>query len=309
MHVCSESRAIATKIYTLAFGSTSEPCTWFDFENDTLYLDWRIDDRNASEYIGLLPYLMNHLGEDSRKVLNLAVWDFSPPPNDDISPWEQVATHFIEWVIGIFGWFHALENFTVVNRAHWVQDDLVAIDGFESVDVELYFLEEMKEYTIELERSMEQSSNMWTGPPKKMAEAYAQVVQRLKDGYPTFDKKIKIPAISHKTFTTMKIRDAYIQAKTLYDIEKELHSTVVTFQCTERGPVQLAVQRTWTLNEVIERYRKAVKISPKWKYEKTTFDHGGVLSPESTVDDLDLTSASVLDIKFALRRSQRISCT
>jgi hypothetical protein len=305
LYACRESRAVATKIYTLAFGTSPYPCTWFDFSNDTLYLDWEISNDYTTRYIDYgLCYSHSDLGRDARKVVNLAV-------NDGLafigSPWEITDLEDADRILGILEWFSAMKYLKVVCGGHETEDDLVEMDGFHPIYADLEIFEEMAEYSIEVEEDRSFQESVHTSFSKAIAGAYARTIQRLQDDV---ERTINIPTISHKTITTRKMRDEYIPARKLYDAERELHGTTITVLSTEQEASYLAVQQTWTLNEVIARYRKAANISRNWKYEHTTCpDVKGILCPESTVHDLGLKSGSVLTVEFGLRRSQRISRT
>ncbi|CAG8959430.1 hypothetical protein HYFRA_00001328 [Hymenoscyphus fraxineus] len=80
--ICKESHHVARQMYTKAFGTRyAPPSTWFNFELDTLYLNWGVSyDENDYERWWLC-YHPEHLDADIEKVQNLALYD-GEYPND-----------------------------------------------------------------------------------------------------------------------------------------------------------------------------------------------------------------------------------
>lgn len=100
---------MAEKIYTKSFGTeNTAPSTWFSFELDTLYLDWRYtvddddDDGDSNSDDGepiegvIFNFFPTDLGEDVNKVRNLALYNGTHPI--DIPP-----GGLIDHVLSYFG--------------------------------------------------------------------------------------------------------------------------------------------------------------------------------------------------------------
>lgn len=68
--ICKESRSAAEEIYTKAFESALQ-FTWFNFDLDIFYPEWNIELRAAHNYPP--NHLSNLLGEDTKKIKNLAL--------------------------------------------------------------------------------------------------------------------------------------------------------------------------------------------------------------------------------------------
>jgi hypothetical protein len=302
--MCAESRAtFATKVYTLAFGATSYLCTWFDF-NDTLYLDWTVDNPDAKEdpeMYELAYYLHEDLGPDLGKVEKLALCD-----GVNGNPWSQTPSEWRHWIIDIFGCLDAIKSVAVVDRAHDIEDsaNLVEMNGIFAIDDELRIFKDMKEYSIEVEQEREiVDVDHMLGDDYIVPEIYTQALQLLPLSNTSWGRRVpreqpkEIPVLAHKTITTAKKRQEYLEAKRLYDIEKRLHGTKITLRSAEREPLTLAVRETMTLQEVIKRYRKARNVPPDRTYERATYTLGGdALCAKSTVFDLRIRSGAVLYI-------------
>lgn len=104
--VCRESLEVVERFYTKAFGSWNAfPETWFDFEVDTLYLDWGWNSNgmqfSASDFAGEAPrvkHLALYQAKDDYHVTN---------PGD-----------YEDFMCEIFVDFNNLKTLTLVNKRH-----------------------------------------------------------------------------------------------------------------------------------------------------------------------------------------------
>ncbi|KAH7355304.1 hypothetical protein BKA65DRAFT_498104 [Rhexocercosporidium sp. MPI-PUGE-AT-0058] len=74
-YVCRESYNMALSIYSRCFGTgCSAPATWFNFDLDTLYLDWGVAENRGAEPPDLpLEFSLMDLSDDVKRVQNLAL--------------------------------------------------------------------------------------------------------------------------------------------------------------------------------------------------------------------------------------------
>jgi hypothetical protein len=108
LFVCRESFEVATKHYTKAFGTcNASPSTWFDFERDTLYLDWDII---AEEELVPRDFLIS----EASRVRHLATFDF--PQRSHWSNFMRGVDYpdYESWLCEIFSVFTNLTQLTVV---------------------------------------------------------------------------------------------------------------------------------------------------------------------------------------------------
>ncbi|KAH9213561.1 hypothetical protein DL95DRAFT_524404 [Leptodontidium sp. 2 PMI_412] len=73
-YVCRESYSVALKVYSKCFGTdSSAPATWFNFNLDTLYLDWGDLESRIMWSYRELNYSPKDLSDDVKGVQNLAL--------------------------------------------------------------------------------------------------------------------------------------------------------------------------------------------------------------------------------------------
>lgn len=101
LYVCRESFAVASKIYTRAFGTAEAyPETWFAFDRDMLYLDFN--------------YLLGDLSLDVKKVENLTVCAQPVSYNDRFFQ-RGIGERYMAEILTYFGKGKTL---TLVNSQH-----------------------------------------------------------------------------------------------------------------------------------------------------------------------------------------------
>ena len=329
LYACHESRHVATNVYTLAFGPTYYPCTWFDFKNDTLYVDWINKISEPKDEDDSAGYLPTDLGADLGKVEKLAVCDGLPG-----SILKENGMDHIDWIRILFRELYSIKTVTVVDRAHDITDsaNLVAMDGVYAIDGEFDIFRQMSEFThkLEEERAELEADYEDTAYYAKF-QAYEEATDKLrsnrldlgkcfKDSCPRVHwrpkppaTKFKVPAIKHTTITTAKKRDTYLEVKRLYNIEKDLCNISIMVRpvscynnILSNEALMLSVPGTRTLQEVVQECRRRWKIPFYWQYEKTTSYYEKVPLPiSSTLCDLGLISEkTVLMVHFGGSRIQ-----
>ncbi|KAK0105637.1 hypothetical protein ONS95_004167 [Cadophora gregata] len=123
--VCRESRAVAEKSYTMAFGSPiSSPRVWFSFERDTLHMS---EDVIATFESGL--YSVTDLGPDFAKVQHISIAE-SYLQNNSLQggPMGHQIPH--RWCSKTISWFGSLQSitFTIIPSFQSFKGDLILVE-------------------------------------------------------------------------------------------------------------------------------------------------------------------------------------
>lgn len=106
--VCQESRMVAQTLYTKAFGTSDTPAeTWFDFQKDTLYIDFDMCRHEDSIFY-------KRLAKDIRKVKKLAITD-----NWHLLDW-RISQYVSQPLFFVLPNFVNVETITLVDGQHWV---------------------------------------------------------------------------------------------------------------------------------------------------------------------------------------------
>jgi hypothetical protein len=236
LSVCRESRKIASNVYTLAFGPTSYPSTWFDFKRDTLYVDWMVVNPDAYGEDAMesdASYVPRDLGPDLEMVEKLAICD-GLPKSWWLNGWEGEYK-----VLYVLRSLSAIKIITVMDRAHDSENlaDLVMMDGISAINQELSFLGQHSDYTPEVEQQRQEFEDYHICLTRETLAAYEHTTKGLRDGrlnlgmcarrgctFVHWDPKstFVVPTIEHKTVTTAKKREAYLNMTGDYDIQKTL---------------------------------------------------------------------------------------
>jgi hypothetical protein len=119
------------KIYTKSFGTDyGFPTTWFNFELDTLYLDWGYHLNSNGDVI--FKFFLEDFGEDVKKVQNLAIHSGEYPAGILAS----------EWINAVLGYFGNVRNLTMVSPQYEDDDgaDLVFLEWSDVIDTPAYQL-------------------------------------------------------------------------------------------------------------------------------------------------------------------------
>lgn len=327
LYVCHESRHMATNVYTLAFGPTYYPCTWFDFKNDTLYVDWVFENPEPEDEdepnIFETAYNPRDLGPDLGKVEKLAVCDGLPG-----SILKENGMDHVDWIRILFRELYSIKTVTVVDRAHGIIDSENLVSMYEvcAIDKELDMFKQMSEFTHDSWQEREDIIDEYLqNAYYDQFNAYEDAADGLRSNRLNLGQcfrrsctrvhwqpkppatKFEIPAIKHATITSAKKRDTYLEVKRLYSIEKDLRNvslmvlpvgcknTVLSFEY-----LMLAVPGSTTLQEVIELCRRLWKIPFYWQHDKTTYKlQEDALPVESTLHDLGIrTGTRMLRVKF-----------
>jgi hypothetical protein len=200
IYVCQESLEVAERFYTKAFGDNfSFPQTWFDYEMDTLYLDWGWHDVSG------VPFVAADLGDVASEVKHLAIYN---SPDDSQSrgmegPEERLCRILLE--------FGSLETLTLVNRRHKPDEktsDLVFMNPMDlliwqpvresnTADIDITIFDEwMAEWLKEEEGKIPMVIDL-TPPLEHFRRKWAQ------DRIPPWN----LPKITRKIITTACMRD------------------------------------------------------------------------------------------------------
>ena len=198
--VCRESLEVAARFYTKAFGDDyAFPETWFDFEIDTLYLDW------GWHGVSDTPFGAADFGDDVLKVKHLALYN----SRDD---YQLRGTEENEGLVcEILDEFCNLETLTLVNRRHDESgektSDLVFMDpmdlliwqqyrGCNTPDVDMTKLNLCIEELLEAEAHLSQMTIDW-------GELKPIKTQRRQDRIPPWE----MPKINRKIITTQYMKE------------------------------------------------------------------------------------------------------
>ena len=108
--VCVESHEVARTIYTKCFGTeTHAPITWFNFDRDTLYVDWGVAEAAREEFdeedAGLeFHFSPDDLSEDVKLVQKLALFEGTYPYD----------LHEFVWIDDVLDRFGHVKSLTIV---------------------------------------------------------------------------------------------------------------------------------------------------------------------------------------------------
>lgn len=125
-HTCKESQRVAERIYSKSFGTEcAPPTTWFNFELDTLYLDWGVHDEDEEEMSGVdFSFGPIDLSEDVKKVQNLAIYGGEHPLDTPVH----------EWIDHVLDYLGNVQSLTMVIPSH-ERDECANLVFFEDPDI------------------------------------------------------------------------------------------------------------------------------------------------------------------------------
>lgn len=234
LYVCRESRVVVLPSYMKAFENKTTAPVWFNFQLDTLYVDWQC----AGHSDILWP--VSELGSDVTKIEKLAIWHVRPAQLDIVFNesgegwayanqfpgfWAGDSEHRLQRFLTPFS---SVKTVTLVHRQHTSEvdevKDLVELDGMYEIQHSLrIFNSATKYYYRDMERDRideEQDS---------LADARQQSGINLDKLFilnswteAEIDYELPHPEIGRKTITTRKRWLEYQKAKRRYDERRDL---------------------------------------------------------------------------------------
>ncbi|KAH6670100.1 hypothetical protein B0J14DRAFT_597873, partial [Halenospora varia] len=234
LYVCRESRAVVLPSYTTAFWSRSTESVWFNFQLDTLYVDWQC----AGHPDVLWP--VKELGDDIAKVEKLAIWHAKPAQLDTImlengEGWAY-RSQFPGFYSGDFELklerflihFSNVKTVTLVHRQHTLESDelkdLVELNGMYEIQHSLKtFNRATKYYYNDMERDRLDEEQDSLANARQQSEIDLDIMFIVGRWImPELDYKLPHPEIERKTITTRKRWLEYQKAKKRYDKRRDL---------------------------------------------------------------------------------------
>lgn len=193
IYACRESRSIAQRAYSKAFGTSDMPAEiWIDFDKDMLYISKDFcyagllgaeTNTDRFDYISdkqLRGYFVKDLKEDITKVKDLAIsgfWNLGSDP-----PW---STAKISNMKDIYRVFHKLERFTFVDNQHTpdLRTDLVfAEESYISRDPQYEYLMSYRGEIFDNCFCDEGDGEIWAGLEPYPWYEFAVLVNRHQEG-------------------------------------------------------------------------------------------------------------------------------
>lgn len=309
--VCHEAREVIQKTHSKAFGSsTSSPRTWFDFELDTLYLDWRCANHYRRNRDAFGPWDIGT--SDTSKVSRLALLDGNGSgQNPWIYPYDNYTRRWLHK--RVLPQFSCLKTLTLADS--WANEissechtDLVEMDDVYGVN-DVVGLPASEEYRPWLKAQINACHDL--AKNQAIANAYCdeEELKVLHDHSPTRNNdgllvQYAIPNISYRTITARHMAEDYFLAKRSLDASKPLYRMKIGVVSAERAPLFLAVPETITMTELVERYRKSKAIPSNWEFS-AIYEVGNQqqsIPLESTIFDRavrNATNSDVLIVAFA----------
>jgi len=256
-------------------------------------VDWTINRPYGRDAHGVSygVYLPEDLGVDAGKVEKLAV---RRPSGVQES----------EWIMEVLQNFNNLEILTDVDKIHYFEDknsaDLVALENLTWLEVVMELFKKLVKCDMSVEEDLESRENYYRWCAESGMDVYRGVMLQLReDQRAGAHKSIRIPQLQVRSFTSRQRLDEYHQARKLYEIERELRPITITVESARQHTRKLAVHESWTLKDVIEKYRKAAQIPHEQKYEQAICKHADeVLCLGSTIGGVGLTSGAVISVEF-----------
>lgn len=249
LHVCAEAAEVGGT-HTKVFGKTNTaPATWFNFEHDTLYLDWgsRLNPNDPNEYA--IPYdLEQLLGKDVERVHNLALYSTS------VHGLGAEARMLLE----VLNYFKNVKNLTWAAPYH---------DPHESGN--LAFLEysevvEEPEYMSELSIPFHPIVDAATGPDWSLHfeteqletmwidEIWSVVAATHNFGFT--DPEWKQPKLRKIPIMTMWRKQEFLRLKNAYNDRRSMHRTKVTLTSKNHVTLELSVPLFTTVGDLVTRF-------------------------------------------------------
>ncbi|KUJ09323.1 uncharacterized protein LY89DRAFT_690372 [Mollisia scopiformis] len=222
------------KHYQKAFGTQHmPPATWFDFEVDTLYLDWGFAYKTKSrcDHYAFGP---GHIGDCAEKVKKLALWDnyiINYTIEDDGSPFE-------EWLRGVLVEFKHLDELVLVDRYHLNTEvqrkDLVMLDEVIAIKdaMEIFKEEKGKPYSEEKTALVQKEHQFWRERSKRMTPAEKKDLEARRRSDDDWD----VPkVVSWKTITTNGRLEKYKKAVEAYEMKKFADASTIEAEVEEES--------------------------------------------------------------------------
>ncbi|TVY82018.1 hypothetical protein LSUE1_G007084 [Lachnellula suecica] len=256
--ICKESHLVAKKIYTKSFGTDyAAPSIWFNFDLDVLYMGHVIEDDSGPPD---RTFLADDLGQDGKKVQNLALCNESYPEGGD----------WINIVLGTLGSVRTLTMVAAQNYDFYC-NNLVFLDHsdvLESPEYSVHALEP-EEYLhpltwssfFGLEREPDRR-HLW------------QPSEWLWSQYPYFDAALlnmtaddtrivpvwSKPELQYRPVTTFAERLDFLQRKEAHNRERDAERVRVTLTAEKYNSLELRVPWLTTFAALISMFCQARRI-------------------------------------------------
>lgn len=249
---------IARELYTKSFGTEATlPSTWFNFEIDTLYLDWEyeVDNYDASVSFIFVPEDI----EDVEKVHHLAIYNGKYP--DDVSP--------AGWIDHILGYFGNIESLTLVARENEDADDCGNLMFLEPPDVMQnpeydncsndgywthdFFGTVFPKFAREYYGNAYWTDSEWLWSRK----AYAAAAKSNSSRDNKSPIKWQQPRLQYKPVVSLQRKLDFLQRKSDYDRDRDAERVPVTLVAQYYSPLEVSVPLLTTIGELASRFCQA----------------------------------------------------
>jgi 2EXR family len=261
-YVCKESYMVATqRIYTKSFASQySLPETWFNFELDTLYLDWGFSyDEDDPDEIGLF-FDPEDLGADIKKVQNLALYSRG-------NPYDEPDDEFLSQILSDFG---NVRNLTMVPPRYKSDEtaNLVFLEFSEVVEHQQYYRYEgepelhpipLRELSG-IHKICWGEGVLWANSELLWEQHPYSRATRLNDAPNNEMPKWKQPYLQCKPVFSMSTKFGLMERKQIFDRLRDAQR--LTFTMTARGynSLEVSVPLPTTIDDLLSLFCEARSI-------------------------------------------------
>lgn len=240
------------KIYTKSFGTDSGiPTTWFNFELDTLYLDWGYHLNSDGDVI--FKFFPEEFGEDVKKVQNLAIHSGEYPAG-------RLAS---EWINAVLSYFGNVRNLTMVSPQHEDDDcaDLVFLEWSDVIDTPAYQLfppeEELHPVLWEVFPNLEREIELWTSSKWLWNQTPFCWAARLTDNIDYELSQWTKPELYHKPVMSSQTKLDFLRHKQKYDTDRDAQRVELTLAAEGHNSLEVSVSLLTTVADLVVMFCQA----------------------------------------------------
>jgi hypothetical protein len=253
--VCRESHRIAKeKIYQKSFGSPyGMPRTWFNFEVDTLYLDWGYyvydDDDDDDDDTIEFQFFPEVLSEDVKKVQHLAIYSGKHPDS-------YLPAQLINDVLSKFGHVQNL-LLALPDYKHGGSADLVFLEWDDVMDDPAYS-EEFHPVVDQMFPDVENKGNLWVESNHLWHMVpYSDTMYLDHNQFPQEKPEWPIPNLSGKPIIIRQQKLDLFRRKQEYNKERETEVVTIILTAEKFNSLEVVVPWRTTVAELVSMFCQA----------------------------------------------------
>jgi len=270
--VCRESYLVAKeKIYTKSFGTEYRiPTTWFNFELDTLYLDWGYYVNSDGDVN--FDFFPEDFGEDVKKVQNLAIHSGEYPGGILTS----------EWINAVLGYFGNVRNLTLVPPRQEDDDcaDLVFLEWSDIIDNPAYQRfppeEELHPVLWEVFPDLEREHELWSTSGwlwnQTPFDWFALLRNTIDHGLSKWPK----PVLYCKPVMSPQTKLDFLRHKQKYDTDRDAQRVELTLAAEGLNSLEVSVSLLTTVADLVVMFCQARGIDSEKIGEDDVDIHWGI---------------------------------